>query len=241
MERLHKYIARCGIASRRRAEELIREGKVTVNHKTVTGMGVLLDPDKDLVHVDGRRVTVKRNLSYILLYKPAGVVSTCDDPQGRKTVLDFLPDKDRLFPVGRLDYLTEGLLLLTDDGELANRLTHPGYAVPKTYLVETGGYLSGEKIESLRKGVRLEDGITKPAKVKTVYAGAKASRFFLTLTEGRNRQVRRMCEALGLSVTYLCRTKMGFLTLEGLSPGAYRRLDPAETARLKRLYNPCNF
>ncbi|MCL2121128.1 MAG: rRNA pseudouridine synthase [Clostridiales bacterium] len=234
MERLHKYIARCGIASRRRAEELIREGKVTVNHKPVTRMGVLLDPDKDLVHVKGKRVIAKRELCYFLLYKPAGVVSTCDDPQGRKTVLDCLPGKERLFPVGRLDYLTEGLLLLTNDGGLANRLTHPGYAVPKTYLVEAGGFLSGEKIERFRKGIRLEDGMTKPAKVKTVHAGAEASRFFLTITEGRNRQVRRMCEALGLPVIYLCRTRMGFLTLKGLSPGEYRRLEPAEVARLKR-------
>ena len=235
MERLHKFIARCGVASRRHAEEMIRDGKVAVNGKAVTRMGVSVDPAKDRVSVEGRRIKPKAAPTYLLLYKPAGVVSTCDDPQRRKTVLDFLPGKERLFPVGRLDFETEGLLLMTDDGELANRLTHPRYQVEKTYLVETAGLLSEEAAAKLRAGVKLEDGMTQPAKLKIDYFSREASRFSLTIAEGRNRQVRRMCEAVGLPVTYLCRTKMGFLDLKGLVPGGYRRLSAREVERLSAM------
>ena len=235
MERLQKFIARCGLASRRKAEELIRDGKVKVNGQPVTQMGFIVDPEKDRVEVGGRRLKPKRSPTYLLLYKPAGVVSTCDDPQGRKTVLDCLPGKERLFPVGRLDFLTEGLLLMTDDGETAQRLAHPRYQVAKTYLVETQGPLTEEKAALLREGLALEDGMTKPAKVAVEYSSKEGSRFSLTITEGRNRQVRRMCEALGLPVVYLCRTRMGFLDLKGLDPGGYRRLSAKEAERLRRL------
>ncbi|MCL1804415.1 MAG: rRNA pseudouridine synthase [Clostridiales bacterium] len=233
MERLQKYIARCGLASRRRAEEMIKEGKVAVNGRVVTEMGVTVDPAKDKVVVGGKRLTPKKSPTYLLLYKPAGVVTTCDDPRRRKTVMDYIPRDERLFPVGRLDYQTEGLVLMTDDGELANKLTHPRYRMPKTYLVETAGLLSGEKAAILRKGVRLEDGVTAPAKLEIEYYSKEASRFSLTITEGRNHQVRRMCDALGLPVTYLCRTKMGFLDLKGLVPGSYRRLSAGEARRLR--------
>ena len=196
-------------------------------------MGVVIDPEKDRISVDGKYLKIRNAPMYLLLYKPAEVVSTCSDPQRRKTVLDLLPGKERLFPVGRLDYYTEGLLLLTNDGDLANRLTHPKYRITKTYLVETAGLISEEKAAILEKGVRLEDGLTLPAKVKIEYYSREASRFYLTITEGRNRQVRRMCEAVGLPVTYLCRTKMGFLDLKGLVPGGYRRLKAGEIERLR--------
>jgi len=212
---------------------MIREGKVRVNDQVVTRMGVSVDPDKDRVVVGGKRLKPKDALTYLLLYKPAGVVTTCDDPKRRKTVMDFLPGNERLFPVGRLDYQTEGLVLMTDDGELANKLTHPRYKIAKTYLVETAGLLTGDKAAALQKGVRLEDGVTQPAKVKIEFFSKEASRFYLTITEGRNHQVRRMCEALGLPVTYLCRTKMGFLDLAGLVPGGYRKLSAREVERLR--------
>ena len=234
MERLQKYMARCGLASRRQAEEMIKEGKVKVNEKVVTLMGFVVDPAKDRVSVGGRRLAPKKAMTYLLLYKPIGVVSTCDDPQRRKTVLDFIPGRERLFPVGRLDYNTEGLILLTDDGDLANRLTHPKYKISKTYLVETAGLLNEEKVAILEKGVKLEDGVTQPAKVKVEHFSKENSRFYLTITEGRNHQVRRMCEALGLPVTYLCRTKVGFLDLKGLAPGGYRRLTAHEVERLRK-------
>ena len=234
MERLQKYMARCGVASRRHAEDMIREGRVSVNREVVARMGVSIDPAKDRVAVDGKPIKPAEGLAYYLLNKPAGVVSTCQDPQRRKTVLDFLPVKERLYPVGRLDFETEGLLLLTNDGDLANKLMHPRYEIPKTYLVETAGYITEEKAAALKRGVRLEDGMTKPAKVKIEYFSNEASRFYLTITEGRNRQVRRMCEALGLPVAYLRRTRMGFLDLRSLPPGTYRRLKPAEAERLRQ-------
>jgi pseudouridine synthase len=233
LERLQKYLARCGIASRRQAEEMILEGKVKVNNKIVTKMGIVVNPEKDRIEADGRPVRQKETLSYYLLYKPAGVVSTCSDPQRRKTVLDLIPNKGRLYPVGRLDYQTEGLLLLTDDGELANRLTHPRYRISKTYLVEVSGLISEEKAALLERGVELEDGPTQPAKVKIEYYNKTESRFFLTISEGRNHQVRRMCEAVGLPVTYLCRVRMSFLDLNGLAPGEYRRLGVKEVERLR--------
>jgi len=227
-------MARCGLASRRHAEEMIREGKVRVNNKVVTQMGFVIDPEKDRVAVDGRRLKPKETRAYILLYKPSGVVSTCSDPQKRKTVLDLLPGKERLFPVGRLDVQTEGLLLMTDDGELANKLTHPKYRISKTYLVETAGLITEEKAAILQKGVSLDDGLTGPANVRIEYFSREASRFYLTIAEGRNHQVRRMCDAVGLPVTYLCRTKMGFLDLKGLAPGGHRRLSAKEVERLRR-------
>ncbi|MCL1849507.1 MAG: rRNA pseudouridine synthase [Clostridiales bacterium] len=235
MERLQKYIASCGVASRRHAETMILEGKVKVNNRVITQMGTLIDPDKDKVVIDGKRLQLKKERVYLLLYKPSGYISTCDDPRKRRTVLDLVKDvEERLFPVGRLDYDTEGLLLLTDDGDLANKLAHPRYKIPKTYLVEVEGSLTAEKAAVLQDGVRLEDGLTQPAKVETEYYGKEGSRFSITITEGRNRQVRRMCEALGLPVTYLCRASMGFLDLRGLAPGQYRRLKAQEVSRLKR-------
>jgi len=236
-ERLQKYLSRCGVASRRRAEEMIRDGKVSVNGRTVSKMGFVVDGDKDRVFIEGKPVQPKKGLTYILLYKPAGVVSTCDDPRGRDTVTQLIGGKNRLFPVGRLDYETEGLLLLTDDGELANVLTHPKYGIPKTYRARVAGLLTTEKRDSLKNGLRLDDGMTKPAKVEVEYFSKEESCFYLTISEGRNRQVRRMCEALELPVLSLCRTRMGFLDLAGLQPGKHRYLKKHEIERLKAYAN----
>ena len=212
---------------------MIRDGRVAVNNRTITGMVAAIDPEKDRITVDGRVVQPKTKQTYLLLHKPAGVVTTCREQRQRKTVLDLLPGGERLFPAGRLDYDTEGLVLMTDDGELANRLIHPRYQIPKTYLVETAGLLTAEKAAMLESGVELEDGWTRPAEVQTEECGAEKSRFYLTIKEGRNRQIRRMCKALGLPVTYLCRTKMSFLNLDGLAPGEYRALEAWELEKLR--------
>ena len=235
MERLQKFLARCGVASRRHCEELIAQGKVRVNGKVITEMGSRIDPEKDKVFLEKRQVRPPKRSLYYMLNKPVEVVSTCDDPQGRMTVIDLLPVKERLYPVGRLDYLTEGLLILTNDGELAQKLTHPRNKINKTYLVEVDGLLTDEKAELLRRGIRLEDGVTQPAKLKIEFRGKEISRFYLTITEGRNRQVRRMCSAVGLEVIHLCRIQLAFLRLDGLAPGKCRTLSAEEVERLKKL------
>ncbi|MEA4893568.1 MAG: pseudouridine synthase [Peptococcaceae bacterium] len=235
MERLQKFLARSGVASRRQCEELIAGGKVRVNGRIITEMGVLIDPEGDKVFLEKKRILPPKQNLYYLLNKPAEVMSTCKDPQGRTTVIDLLPVKERLYPVGRLDYRTEGLLLLTNDGALAAKLMHPRYKIAKTYRVEVDGQLDQEMMEKLKRGIPLEDGMTQPAKVRLDFSCPEISRFHLTITEGRNRQVRRMCAFLGLNVTALCRVQMGFLKLEGLAPGQYRKLSPEEVERLKKL------
>ena len=234
-ERLQKYLARSGVASRRHSEELIAEGHVKVNGKTVNTMGYLVNPEKDRIQVDGRLVKPVTSYRYYMLNKPMEVVSTCSDPQGRSTVLDYLPDDARLYPIGRLDYMTEGLLLVTNDGELANSLMHPKKEVKKKYLVETKGLLTDMKKEKLEKGVKLEDGITRPADVQIEFASEELSKFYLTIHEGKNRQVRRMCEAVGLKVDYLCRVQEGGIRLGNLGVGQYRKLTDVEIEKLKRL------
>ena len=235
MERLQKFLARSGVASRRACENLILEGKVRVNGKVVRKWGSRWIRKRTVFIWKKKRIQPPRQNLYYLLNKPAEVMSTCKDPQGRRTVLDLLPVKERLYPVGRLDYRTEGLLILTNDGALAQKLTHPSHQIAKTYLVEAEGYLDDEKVEQLKTGILLEDGLTQPAKVRLEFRSPELSRFVLTIKEGRNRQVRRMCAALGLPVAALCRIQLGFLKLGGLAPGTYRRLTPEEVARLKKL------
>ena len=231
--RLQKYLAQAGIASRRRAEELIRAGRVKVNGETVTTMGFKVQPGRDVVEVDGKRVELETKKVYYLLYKPRGYVSTAHDPQGRPKVVDLLQDvKERVYPVGRLDYDTEGLLLLTNDGELTLRLTHPRYGVPKTYEALVEGIPDAQDLSRLAKGVKLEDGWTSPAEVKLLWARRGKALLELTLREGRKREVRRMCKAVGHPVIRLRRTKMAFLTLKGLKPGEYRELTKEEVERL---------
>jgi 23S rRNA pseudouridine2605 synthase len=234
-QRLQKLIAAAGICSRRQAETLIAAGKVTVNG-LIAVIGGQADPRKDTVLVDGQPLQLRETYVYLLMHKPVGVVTTLRDPGGRPVVTDLLHDvAARVYPVGRLDLTTSGLLLLTNDGALANRLAHPSHEVPKTYLVRVRGHLSAEQVCHLEQGVALDDGMTAPAKVSEVRSHGKHTWFELTLHEGRNRQVRRMCAALGLPVSRLMRIRYGFLTLEGLAPGQFRHLTGAEVARLKRL------
>lgn len=229
-ERLQKVLARIGWGSRRTCEELIEAGRVTVNGE-VAVLGRRVDPDRDRVEVDGAPVGVRPGLVYYLLNKPAGVVTTAHDTHGRPTVVQLVPSHPRVFPVGRLDADTEGLLLVTNDGDLAHRIMHPRHGVDKEYLVEvSGGSLSAGALRRLRDGVELDDGVTAPAEVSQPEAGVLR----LTIHEGRNRQVRRMCEAVGHPVTRLIRTRIGPLSDRRLKPGQWRTLDLEEYRALVR-------
>ena len=226
--RLNAFLARAGVASRRRADELIRAGRVRVNGapgelNTVVGR-------HDVVEVDGARVQRQR-LAHVLLHKPAGVVTTARDPQGRRTVVDLVPDEPRVVPVGRLDVDTTGALLLTNDGDLAHRLAHPRYGVSKVYEAEVEGTPSPEALARLRGGVELDDGLTAPAGARRVGPG----RIELTLHEGRKHQVKRMCEAVGHPVRHLHRSRYAGLDLEGLESGESRELTADELGALRRL------
>ncbi len=225
--RLNAYLARAGVASRRRADELIRAGRVRVNGlpgelNTVVGR-------HDVVEVDGERVRRQR-LAHLLLHKPAGVVTTARDPQGRPTVVDLVPTEPRVVPVGRLDADTTGALLLTNDGDLAHRLAHPRYGVPKVYEAAVVGSPSPDALERLRCGVELDDGPTAPAEARILGPG----RIELTLHEGRKHQVKRMCEAVGHPVRSLHRSRYAGLGLDGLEPGEWRELSATELAELRR-------
>jgi 23S rRNA pseudouridine2605 synthase len=224
--RLNAYLARAGVASRRNADALIKDGRVRVNGEpgqlnTVVGSG-------DRVVVDGRTVTLQKP-AYLLLYKPAGVVTTVRDPQRRRTVVDLVPPEPRVVPVGRLDADTTGALLLTNDGLLTHRLAHPRYGVEKTYEVDVDGDPDEDALRRLREGVDLEDGRTAPARARRLGRG----RLELVLHEGRKHQVKRMCEAVGLPVVRLHRSVYAGLTLEGLGPGAWRGLEPSEVEALR--------
>ena len=228
-ERLQKVLARVGIGSRRVCEDLIAEGRVLVDGETAV-LGRRVDPETALIEVDGAPVGVRPDLVHYVLNKPAGVVTTADDPQGRPTVVGLVPDEPRVFPVGRLDVDTEGLLLLTNDGELAHRLTHPSYGVEKEYVAEVEGLPTRAVLRRLREGVELDDGPTAPARATLV----DPSVVRLTIHEGRNRQVRRMCEAVGHSVVRLVRTRIGPLADRSLAPGAWRELTGDEVRSLQR-------
>lgn len=228
-ERLQKVLARVGIGSRRVCEDLIAEGRVLVDGETAV-LGRRVDPETALIEVDGAPVGVRPDLVHYVLNKPAGVVTTADDPQGRPTVVGLVPNEPRVFPVGRLDVDTEGLLLLTNDGELAHRLTHPSYGVEKEYVAEVEGLPTRAVLRRLREGVELDDGPTAPARATLV----DPSVVRLTIHEGRNRQVRRMCEAVGHSVVRLVRTRIGPLADRSLAPGAWRKLTGDEVRSLQR-------
>ncbi len=230
--RLVKFLAHAGVASRRKAEELIAAGRVTVNGEVVIDPARAVDEGM-AVKVGGRLVNIERR-EYFLLNKPAGVVSTADDPQGRTKVVDLVDAKGRVYPVGRLDAGSTGLILLTNDGELANRLMHPRYGIEKTYSVKVRGTITEEALHELKRGVMLEDGCTAPAKVKLKRRSSGSSRLEITIKEGRKRQVRRMCEAVGHDVATLERIRFGSLKLRGLKPGQSRHLKPDELSRLKK-------
>jgi 23S rRNA pseudouridine2605 synthase len=236
--RLQKLLSAAGVASRRAAEALISEGRVTVNGRVVETLGVKATPGVDDIRVDGRRVKAAPPARYILLNKPRGYVTTRHDPQRRRTVLDLLGGvREYIYPVGRLDYDTEGLLLLTSDGDLAARLTHPRHEVPRVYEAIVTGVPDDEVIEALRRGVYLEGRRTQQAGVTrgaTVHAGrTPTTKLVLTLFEGRNRQVREMCAQVGHPVRSLQRVRYGPLTLRGLPVGAWRDLSPAEVEALR--------
>ncbi|CAG9611722.1 Ribosomal large subunit pseudouridine synthase B [Bacillus rhizoplanae] len=236
MERLQKVIAQAGIASRRKAEELIQQGKVKVNGKVVTELGTKVSV-QDKVEVNNIPLE-KETPAYFLLYKPTGVISSVTDDKGRKVVTDFFAEiPQRLFPIGRLDYDTSGLILMTNDGDFANILMHPKYKVEKTYVAKVKGQLTGEKIRMLEKGVMLEEGKTAPARVKILSWDKRKEIAIVQLTihEGRNRQVRRMFEAVGCKVMKLKRERYAFLELGNLRPGDARELSPHEVKQLRAL------
>jgi 23S rRNA pseudouridine2605 synthase len=226
-ERLQKVLARAGIGSRRACEELVAAERVTVNG-AVAHLGQRVDPRVDAVAVDGVPVPVAPDLVYYLVNKPAGVVSTASDPQGRRRVVDLVPSTPRVFPVGRLDFDTEGLIILTNDGDLANLLAHPSHGVAKEYLAEVEGVPGPGALRLLREGVELDDGRTAPATVGQPSPGLLR----IVIHEGRNRQVRRMCEAVGHPVRRLVRTRIGPVTDQSLRPGRWRRLEPGEVRAL---------
>ena len=233
LERLQKILAQAGVASRRRAEELIVAGRVAVNGNVVTELGSKADPAADRITVDGKPIRPEGRKVYLLLNKPTGYMTTLKDPEGRPIVTDLVKDvPERVFPVGRLDYNTEGLLILTNDGAWANRLAHPRHEVEKEYLVRVRGGVAPEQIRRLAAGVELSDGRTAPAKVAKVRESDSNSWLSIAIHEGRYRQVRRMCEAVSLAVVRLKRVRYGFLELGDLKPGSYRQLTPAEVKRL---------
>lgn len=237
MERLQKILAQAGVASRRKCEELIASGQVEVNGETVTELGTKADPAVDIITVNGKPIRNEKKV-YLMLNKPKGVITSAADPEGRKIVSDYLNGiKERVYPVGRLDYDTEGLLLLTNDGEFANLLTHPKHHVPKTYWATVKGVPHGTELDKLKQGIMLEDGMTHPAEVeyKDVDTEKNESVISITIYEGRNRQVRRMFEAISHPVIRLKRISFGDLLLQNLKRGVYRHLTKDEVEGLIKL------
>lgn len=233
MERLQKYMASCGVASRRKCEEIIAEGRVKVNGVTVREAGLKIQPSKDKVTVDGREIIPANKPVYIMLNKPVGYVSTVRDQFKRPTVLDLLRGvKGRIYPVGRLDYDSEGLLLLTNDGNLAYGLTHPRHRVNKTYIVVVQGRPSRKEIDRIRKGVEIDGRMTSPADIRVESIQGNKTAFRVVIHEGRNRQVRRMFGAVGYAVVSLKRTSIGKLQLGTLAPGRWRFLEDREVKDL---------
>jgi len=234
VERLQKVLANAGVASRRKCEELIRAGRVRVNEQIVSLLGTKVDPQHDLIEVDGQPISLRQSHVYLLVNKPPGYVSTASDPEGRPTVLDLVHSPARLYPVGRLDFTSEGLLLLTNDGELAQRLTHPSFEHEKEYLVWVDGVPTERALQHLREGIELEDGFTSPAKIKQLQSEKGGTWLNMIVHEGRKHQLRRMCEAIDHPVRRLIRVRMGPLTLGDLKPGQSRALTEQEKTLLIR-------
>ncbi len=233
-QRLQKILASAGVASRRASEELIQAGRVSVNGQVVTELGAKADPSTDEIRVDGKPLAHVEEKAYFALYKPTGYITSKSDPRNRRTVMTLAPEVPGLHPVGRLDYDTSGLLLMTNDGDFTLALTHPRYGVPKTYEAWVQGHPSERILQRLREGVRLEDGWTSPAQVVSLGASGPESRVRITLHEGRNRQVRRMFAAVGHPVAKLKRLSVGPISLEGLKPGDIRPLTDQEIVALKQ-------
>lgn len=234
--RINKYIASCGICSRRAAEELITSGKVKVNGKVVTNLATEINEDNDTVIVDGNKINQITRKIYAMLYKPKGCICTLKDEKGRKTIMDYLKDFEsvKVFPVGRLDYDTEGLLLITNDGDLANKLTQPSNEIPKTYIVKVEGEIEQNDLATLRNGIILDGFQLRKSKIKVVEVVDNITRLEVTIFEGKNREIHRMFESIGKEVIFLKRTMIGDLKLGGLSRGAYRYLTDKEINALKK-------
>lgn len=230
--RLQVFLARAGLGSRRRCEELISQGRVAVNGTTVERPGLKIDANRDLVTVDGILVEASRERRYLILNKPAGYLCTLRDPRGRPTIRELLPEDSRLFPVGRLDKDSRGLLLVTDDGFLANRVMHPRFGVEKSYVVAVSGRVEPSMLRRLREGIPLDEGVTSPAKVRHLGRSGGLEMLEITIHQGWKRQVRRMCRAVGLEVRDLVRTRLGPLTLKGLPEGVWRELSSDEVREL---------
>ena len=233
-ERLQKYLANCGIASRRKCEEYILEGKVKVNGNIIRELGTKINPQKDIVEYENKKIIPNNNYIYILLNKPIGYVTTVEDQFGRDTVLNLVKVKERIVPVGRLDMYTSGALILTNDGDFVYKITHPKHEINKTYTVTVKGIINNDEIERLRKGVKIEDYITKPAKVKILKTDIEKdiSRLEITIHEGKNRQVRKMCEAIEKKVLALHRSKIGEIGVKDLELGKWRYLSSKEIKSL---------
>ena len=233
-ERLQKFMARCGVASRREAEKIILDGRVKVNKQIVRELGTKIDIDNDKVFLDGERIMPEKKLYYIMLNKPKGYVTTAKDEFDRKTVLELVSDIDaRLYPVGRLDYDSEGLLLLTNDGDFAYNLTHPTKHVPKKYHAIVDGNPDIGHVMKLRQGVEIDGYMTRPAKVEIADSRERTTQLNITISEGKNRQIRKMCEAVGFPVIKLRRVSIGGVTLGNLPKGKWRELTDAEVNLLK--------
>ena len=232
--RINRYLSMCEVASRRKADEMVLDGKVEINHKIVRDVGTKIDPLRDRVFVNGQQVVQVHDFVYLVMNKPRDTITTLSDERGRTTVTKLLHSKHRVFPVGRLDRNTTGVLLFTNDGEFANRLMHPKFEVPKSYLVTCETAVKPEHIAQLRRGTALEDGKTAPAEV-FVMPHSKGKEIGITIHEGRNRQVRRMFESLGYEVSKLDRVAYGPITKEGLARGATRKLTHGEVLKLKEL------
>ncbi|MHC4740166.1 MAG: pseudouridine synthase, partial [Planctomycetota bacterium] len=231
--RLQKVLAAAGVDSRRKCEELILEGAVRVNRKVVDTLPAFVEPESDIITVNGKRIKAERKV-YFLLNKPKGVICTNKDPEGRKRAIDMVPSRERIFCVGRLDIDTTGLIILTNDSELANRLTHPRYEIAKTYVAKVKGQISGETVEKIKKGVWLSEGRTGRAKVKILKRSVKESLLEVTIRQGLNRQVRRMLARVGVRVKSLKRTRIGKITERGLGVGKFRMLSKKEVENLRK-------
>ncbi len=235
--RINKYLASIGVGSRRQIDKLISKGLVEVNGTRLEELGTKIDPEKDKITIEGEEIQYEDPLTYLVLNKPKGVVSTTSDEMGRESVIDLVESSRRLYPVGRLDQDSEGLILLTNDGELTHKLTHPKFHIEKVYLVEVVGDTSEKILDKLRKGVRLKDGVTAPAKVSVEKNSGKRSILRFIITEGKNRQIRRMCGAVDLEVLSLKRISIGPIELGDLKLGKSRKLTEEEIKQLKSTVN----
>lgn len=233
-ERLQKYLANCGVASRRKCEEYILQGRVKVNEKTVSELGIKVNPEKDIIKFEEKEIKPEKKFVYILLNKPIGYVTTANDQFGRDTVLDLAKVKERVVPVGRLDMYTSGALILTNDGDFVYKVTHPKHEIEKTYTVTVKGIVQDSEVKMLKNGVIIEDYKTKPAKVKILKTDIEKniSRLEITIHEGKNRQIRKMCEAVGRKVLSLHRSKIGKIGVKDLEIGKWRYLQPKEVQEI---------